>query len=691
MPRRAGKDMCAFNIAIRFAIRNICVIYYILPTYSQGRKIIFDSITNSGDRVIDYIPKTLVASINSQEMKIRLTNGSLLQVVGSDNIDSLVGTNPKMCIFSEYALQDPRAYQFIRPILAANDGIALFISTPRGKNHLYTLYEMAKQLDDWFCYKLTLDDTLHIPYSEIEKDRIEGIMSEDLIQQEYYTSFDLGVEGAYYAKYMDRMRVRGQISQVPHEAGFKVHTAWDLGVRDSTCIIFFQNIGNIVRIIDCYEKNKEGLEHYINVLQSRASQCGYVYGRHIAPHDIAVREFGTGMTRIEKAKQLGLTFTVASNIGIEDGIEAVRSALSKIWIDEVMCKSLIRALENYRQEYDSKRKVYKTQPLHDNNSHFCFAGDTLVLTRIGMRQIMLIEENEEVLTLQGWRKCSRAQKKKEDVSVVEVTFKCGMKVKCTPDHLFATMSGWKSAELLMRGTEIQSSLMKMRSILMEFYTDYLRMRDIILTLPHVYIGRFGKEHLDRFLRDAIYITEMVKYLTIAYPISNAYPVTSTLQCLSQIIKDFQEKLEVLPMSGTDLQREFSGIKNMLESVTLEENLKGSRGYVAGVEIYLTLSFEIQHASRDIARLIVEPLIIESVVNKNEKIDVWDVTVPGIGHFSLSNGAIVHNSDCMRYLCVSLPKTRDGLSPEDLERRYQEAVMGNNYNMPSVFRDDLPIY
>lgn len=179
-------------------------------------------------------------------------------------------------------------------------------------------------------------------------------------------SFDLGIEGSYYSKYLDRMRVRSQIGQVPWEAGFKVHTAWDLGVRDSTTIIFFQTIGQTVRIIDCYENNKEGLEHYVNVLQNKP----YSYGRHIAPHDIKVREFGTGITRLEKARQLGISFTVSSNLSIEDGIEAVRSTLGKVWIDEMSCQPLLKALESYRQEFDAKKKVYKSQPLHDWSSHF---------------------------------------------------------------------------------------------------------------------------------------------------------------------------------------------------------------------------------------------------------------------------------------------------------------------------------
>lgn len=365
LPRRAGKDMTAFYLAIRQCLKRVCVVYYIFPTYSQGRKILWDSITNDGVRILDYIPEELVLSKNSQEMKIRFVNGSLLQIVGSDNYDNLVGTNPSMCIFSEYALQDPRAYQFLRPILTANDGVALFISTPRGKNAFWELYNIALNSDDWFAYKLSVLDTGHISLEEIEKERAEGLMSEDLIQQEYFCSFDMGVEGAYYAKYLDKMRINGQVGIIPWENGFKVNTAWDLGMRDSTSIIFFQTIGQTIRIIDYYENSKEGLEHYIKVLESKP----YSYGTHIAPHDIMVRELGTGMSRLEKASQLGIDFIVAPNISIIDGIEAARSSFSKIWIDETNCKLFLKALENYRQEYDSKKKIYKSQPLHDFSSH----------------------------------------------------------------------------------------------------------------------------------------------------------------------------------------------------------------------------------------------------------------------------------------------------------------------------------
>ncbi len=365
-PRRAGKDVCAFNLMIRAALKKIGVYYYIFPTYSQARKVIWDSITNTGEKFLSYIPKELITGTNGTEMKISLANNSVIQLIGSDNIDSLMGTNPIGIIFSEYALQDPRAYQFLRPILLGNDGFAMFVSTPRGRNHLFELYQIAQNSPDWFCSKLSVEDTAHISIHDINKEIADGLISQDLAYQEYYTSFEVGIEGSYYTKYIDKMKVKGQIGMVPWESAFKVHTAWDLGVRDSTCIIFFQVIGQTVRLIDCYENSKQGLEYYVKVIESKP----YSYGKHMAPHDIRVQEFGSGITRIEKARQLGIKFTIADDVSIVDGIEAVRSAFSKIWIDEKNCAPLIKALENYRQEFDVKKKVYKSHPLHNWASHY---------------------------------------------------------------------------------------------------------------------------------------------------------------------------------------------------------------------------------------------------------------------------------------------------------------------------------
>ncbi len=370
-PRRAGKDFSAFNVLLRAAIRRVGTYYIVYPTFSQGRRCVWDAITNDGERFMDFIPPELILKTNEQLMRISLINGSQIQIVGSDNFDALVGVNLAGAIFSEYALQDPRGYQFLRPVLTANKGWAIFISTPRGKNSLFDLFQIAQQSKDWWVSHLTVEDTKHITLDLIEKERAEGVMSDDLIQQEYYCSFSQGIEGSYYSKYVDAARAEERIGAVTWDPSHKVHTAWDLGPsRDDTAIIFFQEIGRKIHIIDTYSNTKQGFEHYASVLTAKP----YIYGKHIAPFDIAVFEMGTGMTRYERAKSLGIQFTVApppAKIDRMDGIEAVRATFGRLWIDDKKCEKLIKALENYRQEWDSKKNVYKLNPLHDWSSHFC--------------------------------------------------------------------------------------------------------------------------------------------------------------------------------------------------------------------------------------------------------------------------------------------------------------------------------
>ena len=375
--RRSGKDCTAFNIMVRSAIKKIGVYFYCLPTYNQGRKVIWDGILSDGTKFLDFIPEELIVAKNNQEMKLTLFNGSLLQVVGSDTAaQSLVGTNPQAVVFSEWALADPTAYQFIRPALMYNDGWCIFVSTPRGRNHMYEMHQIAKQSPDWFESTKTVMDCGHISLGEIEKER--QTMSEDMIQQEFFCSYEAGVEGSYYGRYLDKMRLENRIGFVPYEPSYKVHTAWDLGVNDPTCIIFFQICGQIVRIIDCYTNIDKGLDHYAKIL----SQKPYLYGYHFAPHDIKVRELGStgGITRLEAAKRLGINFKVLPNLSIEDGIEATRLSMSKWWIDEAKCVNLLKALEAYRREFDSTRKVYKDHPLHDWSSNFADAARYLSIS-----------------------------------------------------------------------------------------------------------------------------------------------------------------------------------------------------------------------------------------------------------------------------------------------------------------------
>lgn len=378
LPRRSGKDVLAFNLMLRQALTRVGNYFMVYPTYAQGKKILWLTITLEGKRFIDYIPPELIDSVNESEMRIRLVNQSTIQVVGSENFNNLVGTNPVGAVFSEYALQDPRCYQFLRPALTVSNAWVIFISTPRGHNHFWELWNIGLHFpQEWFAYRKTVEDTQHTSVWSLKQEIERGEMSQDHFEQEYMCSFDLGTEGSYYSKFMNKMVLEGRIGIVPYETGFKVHTSWDLGVHDKTVIIWYQCVGQIVRIVDYYENSDKGLDHYAKILESK----DYLYGKHFAPHDIAVRELSTGLSRIEAAKKLGIDFTILPNLPIDDGIECVKAALSsKIWIDESKCSKLIQSLESYRREYDPHREKYKEQPLHDKHSHAADAMRYLCLS-----------------------------------------------------------------------------------------------------------------------------------------------------------------------------------------------------------------------------------------------------------------------------------------------------------------------
>lgn len=362
--RRCGKDVTVLNWCITQLIKGPCTCFYILPTYSQAKKIIWDSLNNDGMRVLDYFPSEMITQKNGQEMKIRLGNGSLFQLIGSENIDSLMGTNPKIVVFSEYALQNPSAWHYISPILKVNGGTAIFISTPRGKNHFHDLYNYARNNSDWYCERLTVEDTGVLSKEDVESEIAEG-MSEELAMQEYYVSFDRGVEGSYYGKLIDNMRFDGRLGNVPYEPRSPVNTYWDHGFGDSTAIVFAQDVGSEFRIIDYYENHGEGLPHYVKYIQNKS----YVYGTHYFPHDAGSGHLQTGLTTQKIASELGLKSVVLPRDDLEVGIELTRSLLVSCSIDENKCARLVKCLEHYRKRYNEATQSYSNTPIHDFASH----------------------------------------------------------------------------------------------------------------------------------------------------------------------------------------------------------------------------------------------------------------------------------------------------------------------------------
>ena len=397
--RRSGKEKTLINYTARAMDDRVGTYFYLFPTYAQAKKAIWDGKDREGFPFRSHFPAPLVKSMNATELKIEYKNGSIFQLVGTDNIDTLMSTNPIGCVFAEYSLQDPAAWEFIRPILLENGGWAAFDFTPRGKNHAFDLYEMARSNQDWFVSRLTVEDTRRpdglpvITQEMIESERREGV-SEEMIQQEYYVSFEGVQEGSYYGKQLEHARKEGRVGRVPYDPSIGVETWWDIGVGDSTAIWFTQTIRREIHVIDYLENSGEQVSYYAKELQLKP----YVYTAHHGPHDLEAREWGGGgatgepKTRKEVAKALGIDFRIVANISIEDGINAARAILSLCYFDATKCARGLSALASYHKDYDSKLKIFRSYPAHDWSSHasdsfrYFAVGHKITTARIPKKQ-----------------------------------------------------------------------------------------------------------------------------------------------------------------------------------------------------------------------------------------------------------------------------------------------------------------
>lgn len=380
--RRSGKDKSNIADCVpRRLLQDPTLVKYVYPTLVMARDNMWDAMGKDGFKFTSHIPDAIRIGVPNETrmtIKTRTVDGgeSLFQMAGTNRPDTLRGGNSKLYIFSEWADHDPYAFDVIEPILRENDGIAIFNTTPKGDNHARALYEFAKTNPKWFVSMLTVDDTHVFSPEEMEAIKVDtvkrfessGRSAEEAlayINQEYYCSFDSPVLGSYYGAGISKAEKEGRIATVPYEQGLPVHTAWDLGMDDSTTIWFFQVSGGQFRLIDYYETSGEGLAHYAGVLQERK----YVYGSHFAPHDIEVRELGSGKSRLEMAKGFGIAFKVAPRLDLEDGINATRGLFGQMWFDRDKCNRGIQALKNYKKDWDEKNLVFRNNPLHNWASH----------------------------------------------------------------------------------------------------------------------------------------------------------------------------------------------------------------------------------------------------------------------------------------------------------------------------------
>jgi phage terminase large subunit len=389
--RRAGKDLFAINWCATQLFQRVGLYWHVLPTYNQGRKVVWEGRTRDGRAFLDHFPgdgrvgpDEPITRKRDDSMALWFANGSVYQVIGAEEPDRLVGSNPVGIIFSEWSVMPPRVWEYLRPILAENGGWVVFIYTPRGRNHGYRTFKMAQETEGWFAERLTVENTNSVTQEAIEAERAAG-MPEELIQQEFYCSFDAPLIGAYWGDLLSKMMEDERIAKIPYEPGLPVTTAWDLGMADYTSIWFHQLVGHEHRLIDYYQSSGVGLDHYAKVL----SEKPYTYNEHLVPHDATVRELGTGKSRIETARKLGLNMRVVPKIPLADGINAVRFLLPKTWIDEENCGTGIEGLRQYTKErvLDEEgahgEALFRDKPLHNWASH---PADALRTLAVGLRE-----------------------------------------------------------------------------------------------------------------------------------------------------------------------------------------------------------------------------------------------------------------------------------------------------------------
>jgi phage terminase large subunit len=413
--RRSGKDKTWLNQIIkRMVLAPFCGTYlHVFPKLTQGRRDLWDAKSSpeaGGLPFRAHFHPQLVMESSETEMQITLKPmphqrpqpipdgrggqklvGSIFQVMGTDkeSLENVRGINAAGVVFSEYPDQDPAAWeQILEPVLMENGGWAAFDFTPKGKDHAFKLYTAAKQDPNWFTQLLTIEDTIRdapgeaggavVKLEDIQALRARGV-AEEIIQQEYYCSFEGYLHGTIYGDLLRQARRDGRVGNVPWISALPVGAMFDIGRSDPTAIWFYQCVGSEIRFIDYYANMHQGADHYIKVLREKP----YSYGRLVLPHDARVWGYG-GTYSIEELLRTSVCreVVVVDMTPIQVGIDATRRMFSRFYFDEAKCSrepnsgipSALESLEGYRRKWDAERGDYLKEPVHDKYSH---AADAL--------------------------------------------------------------------------------------------------------------------------------------------------------------------------------------------------------------------------------------------------------------------------------------------------------------------------
>ena len=372
--RRFGKTVWAINHILRDAILSQEVnprYAYMAPTYRQAKNVAWDYLKQFAGEIPG-------VRFHETELRCDLPTGARISLLGAENPDSLRGIYLDGCCMDEVSQMPENVFpEVIRPALSDRKGWAVFVGTPMGHNAFFDLYEQAKSNDEWLTAVYRASETGLLDDEELDAAR--AMMSADQYAQEFECSWNANVPGSIYGKELEASVEAGRICNVPYDPSVPVDTWFDLGIGDSTAVWFTQSVGRAIHVIDFYENRNEGLPHYCHVLNSK----GYLYGTHNAPHDIEVRELGSGKSRRETAYDLGLNFRVVPKLPLEDGIHAAQMIIPRCWFDRDACKVGLEALRHYHRAYSERTRSFRSSPVHDWSSH---AADAWRYFAVGLRE-----------------------------------------------------------------------------------------------------------------------------------------------------------------------------------------------------------------------------------------------------------------------------------------------------------------
>jgi phage terminase large subunit len=391
-PRRSGKEVESWNLLVQSAIETPGLYLMIYPTNVRARMVLWDGAIVMPDgsslKFLDMIPKKLiVGKPNDHDMTLKLTNGSVIRVLGSDiDPDKLRGVNARGAVFSEYAFSDPRVLHILMPVFRQNNGWIYIQTTPNGMNHAYRFMKEVQTNDKWFCRIDTVetivdkDGNRYITDEMVDEDRKSG-MPEWMIAQEYYCDVQINQETLYFSREIDNLYKTEKIIPELFIPNSRVYAFYDIGWNDSTAVTLAQLDRNMNPIVIAYfENNNRTMRFYVEEARKICAQMGLMLHSHYIPHDGQKRDWNTGKNTVDFGQEMGENFIVVPKPSSKiNAINQMRHMLYRTKFNKDSTGRLIECLSNYSKVYDEKHNVYKDEPLHDWSSHGVDSFQTMTL------------------------------------------------------------------------------------------------------------------------------------------------------------------------------------------------------------------------------------------------------------------------------------------------------------------------